>query len=554
MSHHRVERAVQQITSNNTSNVTFDPFSPQVLRSLASKNHYGDLTPDVVKELIACVSNPKEQCIIDTKLIEFVKTNKLANPNILDDETTLSQSIAPRFSHDRSHFDAIPALCVIAPDNEAEVQKIMKVCNKYKIPVHPSGARTGLEGGSLPIIPGVTLDMTRMCNIVELIESEQLVVVEPGVEKLKLQKWLKERGYFLRVDPGSAARMGGYANTNASGTYIDSNMQKFVRTMNVVTAQGDIMKTRSRSPKTSAGYNLQGIIIGSEGTLCVVTQITLKVCPIPPVILSARMQFPTTKHVTSFTSAMLQSGYPALVRAELLNEEAVSAVNAYSNTTFDVKPTLLLECHLTDKSEVAAHEALIKRVATQHSYLNYVATASDEEYEQIWSARKDALFAALKAYKPPTHYTLPPDHKKKVTIFVTDVCVPIPYLPEIIDATEKDFAQHHLGTCAVGHVGDGNFHMLSSYDANDPQQVKAITECNARMLRKAISLGGTITGEHGVGMGKMWALEEERGPVAMKMMRDIKLALDPNCIMNPFKVFTPYTCENTTCNHKKTCV
>jgi len=551
MSSQRVERTLHQITPSEPPTTQIDPFSPQALRKLASQNHYGDLTPNVLAELKKCVSNPKEQIIIDEVLINLIETNKLANPNIIDAESTLLSSIAPRFSHDRSHFDAIPALCIISPNTELEVQKVIQVCNKYRIPVHPSGARTGLEGGSLPIVPGVTLDMTRMCKIIELIENEQLVVVEPGVEKLKLQKWLKERGYLLKVDPGSAARMGGYANTNASGTFIDSNMQKFVRTMNVVTADGSLMKTRARSPKTSAGYNLQGIIIGSEGTLCIVTQITLKVTPIPPVVLSARMQFPTTRDVTNFTGAILQTGYTALVRAELLNEQAVNAVNHYSKVDFVVKPTLLIECHLTDKSEIPAHENLIKKIASQSNYLNYTATASDAEYEQIWAARKDALFAALKLYRAPEYIATIPNHKQKVTIFVTDVCVPIPFLPQIIEETEKDFASHGIPCPIAGHVGDGNFHCLIPYDANDKRQVDAITTCNARMLRAAIRLGGTITGEHGVGMGKMWALEEERGPVAMKMMRDIKLALDPNCIMNPFKVFTPYTCEDTECKHKK---
>lgn len=539
---HRVDRLCTQIAPKATTATQADieSFQPKKLRELAKQQNYGRLTLNIVDELKVCVHDPEKQILVDFDLLRAVEKDNLD----LYDEQAYERAISQKHAHDRSHCDPVPALCVVFPSTTEETAELVKVCQKHRIPIQPSGTRTGLEGSSIPIVPGVTFDMARYMNkIIDIYPNEQLVEVECGVEKIKLQRYLKERGYYFPVDPGSNACLGGYASTNGSGTFINSNMQTYTRALTVVTANGEIMRTRSRAVKTSAGMNLHGLIVGSEGSLCLVTRLLLVIKPLPKVTLSCRVQFPTTLDATNFVVKMKTSGLQSLTRCEFLNEEAMFAVNQYSKTDYEVKPTLILECHLTSTQEVEPAEEHIKKIGSETNYTSYIATADEKEYEQLWAARKDALFAAYKLYKCPPQCGNT-NKKPRIAVFVTDVCVPLPNLPAVITQTENDYHAEGFPCIIAAHIADGNYHCFIPHDTNDAKQVDILNKLNAKMIQNAIQNGGSSTGEHGTGLVRMPFLEEERGPTAMHWMRAIKGALDPNALMNPYKVFTPNICEH----------
>ncbi len=518
-------------TAAASSTSTVDPFSPESLASQAKAANYGKVTEAVLRELITCVESPVQQVAINDPFLKSVLSSTQSA------ESKSSSTALKRCSQDRSHFDPIPASVVISVRSTEEVSKLMKVCYRHRIPVNPSGTRTGLEGSSLPLIPGVVIDIANMNKVLSLSTEEMLVEVQPGVEKFALNKWLKDKGYFFAVDPGSNACMGGYASTGASGTLSAKygTMRENVRSMTVVLADGRIMKTRTRAVKSSVGYNLHQLFIGSEGTLCIVTELVLKVLPIPRNVLAARALFPSARCVSECVAVLANRGVSQLARAELLNAIAMDSVNKHENTSYPVAPTLFLEFHGTSADDVSRACKETEEVAKSCGCTKFESTDNEKEIDKMWEARRNAFFAAFKART----------HTRPLAVFVSDVCVPVHKLPEAVDDTEKDFATNSKLPCPIiGHVADGNFHCLIPYDPHDPAEVAEITALNARMVRRALAVGGTASGEHGVGLGKMMFLEEERGPVAVDAMRRIKKALDPYNIMNPFKVFTPLLCEH----------
>ena len=429
---------------------------------------------------------------------------------------------------------------MMSPASTEEVSRIMKVCFEHSIPVTPSGTRTGLEGGSLQILPGVMLDMSNMSQVLELMAEANLVRVQPGVEKLQLNNWLKKYGLFFPVDPGSNACVGGYASTGASGTLSMryGTMRDNVRTMVVVLSDGRVMKTRSLAVKSSVGYNLHQLLMGTEGTLGVITELTLEVMKIPPAVMASRACFPTTRLVTEYVSKLLSSGLSnQLARAELLNAQAMACVNKYDGTNYPIAPTLFLEFHGGNLTEVQLACDTASKIAASLGAKSFDSTTDEKEINTMWQARRNALFAAFRARDDY-------EHKHRLKVFVSDVCVPPYELSNAVAETEKEFEEKKIHCPIAGHVGDGNFHCLIPYDPEDKSEAETVKALNDRMVMRAIKAGGTASGEHGVGIGKMKFLEAELGPVAMDIMRKIKHALDPKGILNPYKVFTPLVCEH----------
>lgn len=367
---HRADAFVAQLVPGSAAGSDdSDPFSVAALRKEAAKQRYGAVTPNVLAELVAAVGKPSEQIAVHDKALQasaaaLIKTAKLQ-------ERTLK-----RCSTDRSHFEAIPAAVVVAAASTAEVSAVLKVCYSHRIPVNPSGTRTGLEGGSLPLLPGVVLDVSSMGKVLRLSKDELLVEVQPGVEKMQLNNWLKKEGYFFAVDPGSNACVGGYASTGASGTLSAKygTMRENCRSMTVVLADGRVMTTRTRAAKTSVGYNIHQLLMGSEGTLCVVTELVLKILPLPPAVLAARARFPTARAVSECVAQLVACAVSQMARAELLNTEAMHCINKYEKTAYAECPTLFLEFHGTTAAEVRAASAQTAGIAKATGCTVYEST------------------------------------------------------------------------------------------------------------------------------------------------------------------------------------
>lgn len=320
-----------------------DPFSVASLQRAGAAAGFTAVTPAILAELKACVADPAKQFTVTESLL---------------DTATFAQSPVARAVSDRSHFDALPCSVVVYPASTEEVSRLMRVCFRHRVAVNPAGTRTGLEGSSLSVVPGVVVNMSRMDRILKLSREEMLIEVQPGIEKVMLNAQLKKEGLFFPVDPGSNACVGGYANTGASGTlsYKYGTMRENCRQMTVVMSDGRVMVTRTRAPKSSVGYNLHQLLIGSEGTLCIVTELILVVRPIPSAMLAARVQFPSTRQVCDFVTALIAAGVTQLARAELLNALMMRGVNKYSKTDYPEAPTLFLEFHGTTAEVRASAE------------------------------------------------------------------------------------------------------------------------------------------------------------------------------------------------------
>lgn len=510
---------------------------------------YGTLTPDILPELLACVADPTTQIFIDPSSAIGQQHTTAAAPQDVK-QTVLELE---KHSQDHSHYSALRPLCVVYPQCANEVALVAKLCHRHHIPCNPMGTRTGLEGGSLAVIPGVTVDMSRMNRIIKVYPEEMLVEVEPGVKKSQLQQHLAKLGFYFPVDPGSDACLGGYANTNASGILFGGTMTKCTRQLEIVTAQGEIMITRTRAQKTSAGYNLHNLIIGSEGTLCLITRLLVEIKKIPKTQLTCQVVFPSTKDATMFVNDLIQEGMSELMRIELLNQTGMQSINAYSQTNYVELPTLFIELGAKNNVMLNSCQDILQETGKRYNMVDYYSTSDPTESNTVWNARKMAFFAAMTQYQRlchdsacPTCGTTPLGNKPENTrmaLLGTDMCVPIHLLSDIAAWTEDQFASRGMPCVLVGHVGDGNFHCAMPFNANCPYESKCVKSIHRAMLLKSISVGGTITGEHGIGMGKMAYLPLERGPTAMRWMMAIKQSLDPHYIFNCFKVFTPQMCE-----------
>ena len=426
-------------------------------------------------------------------------------------------------SHGESyHTPAAPDI-VCFPHTVDEVAAIVKIAAAHRLPIVPFGAGTSLEGHVNAIRGGLTIDLREMNRVTRVSVDDLDATVEAGVTRLQLNKALSNTGLSFPVDPGADATIGGMTATRASGTTAVryGTMRENVLGLSVVLADGTIIRTGTRARKSSAGYDLTRLFVGSEGTLGVMTEITLRLHPLPEAVSAAVCSFASIQGAVETVIATIQLGVP-VARIELLDEVQLDAINRYSKTSYPVAPTLFFEFHSDSARHVADQAEAVQALAAERGGRGFQWATQLEDRSRLWQARHDALYAAL-ALRPGSR------------AWTTDVCVPISRLAECVAETKKENAGASFPICLVGHAGDGNFHLIYVLDPTSVAELEEARRLNERMVLRALAMGGTCSGEHGVGVGKMKFLEQEHGP-ALEVMRTIKRALDPDNLMNPGKM------------------
>ncbi|XP_066493383.1 probable D-lactate dehydrogenase, mitochondrial [Tiliqua scincoides] len=435
-------------------------------------------------------------------------------------------AVREQHGHDESMHRCHPPDIVVWPQNVEQVSMLATACYDRGAPIIPFGTGTGLEGGVNAVQGGVCFDLTQMNQISELNTEDFTVTVEPGVTRKALNSFLRDTGLWFPVDPGADASLCGMAATGASGTNAVryGTMCQNVLNLQVVLPDGRVLHTagQGRRPrKSAAGYHLTGLFVGSEGTLGLITQATLRLHGIPEATVAAVCAFPTMQAAVDSTIQVLQAGIP-VARIEFLDDVMMGACNRYSGLTYAELPTLFLEFHGSEHS-VKEQVQAAGEIVQENGGADFVWARESEARNQLWTARHNAWYAAL---------ALRPGQKG----YSTDVCVPISHLPAVLLETKEDLLASKLTGPIVGHVGDGNFHCLLIFDPEDADEHRGVMEFAERLGRRALARNGTCTGEHGVGLGKRHFLQEELGEVALSTMHQIKAALDPKNLMNPGKV------------------
>jgi D-lactate dehydrogenase (cytochrome) len=427
---------------------------------------------------------------------------------------------------DESPYDTTPPDCVVFPTTSAEVAEVVRMCARYRVPVIAYGAGTSIEGHIMAVEGGVTIDLSRMNKILAVNGEDLTATVEAGVTRKQLNSAIDDTGLFFPVDPGADATLGGMAATRASGSNAVryGTMRENVVALRVVTAAGEVVQTGRRARKSAAGYDLTRIFVGSEGTLGIITEVTVRLYPRPEAMSAAVCPFPDVAGAVNTVIRTIQQGVP-IARAELLDALTLSAVNRYSKTNLKEQPTLFLEFHGTAASVKEQAEA-VQEIARRHGGDAFAWAVDAEDRARLWDARHTAFLACLQL-------------RPGARAFVTDACVPISRLAECIAATIEDTSTSALPCPILGHVGDGNFHCIIIADPGDPAEMEEAERLNHRVMRRALAMDGTCTGEHGVGMHKIALLGEEFGDAAVDLMRKLKTAWDPLNILNPGKIVTP---------------
>ncbi|WP_297322700.1 FAD-linked oxidase C-terminal domain-containing protein [uncultured Bartonella sp.] len=443
----------------------------------------------------------------------------------------LKTAFGERFSTNRSvresHAHNITALAHQNPDgvlfvmSKDDVVTAVKICARYKMPIIPFGAGSSIEGQLNAPNGGISFDFTKMDQVISFSPEDMTITVQPGITREVLNSWLRDSGLFFPIDPGANASIGGMASTRASGTNAVryGTMKDAVLCAEAVMANGQLIHTASRAKKSSAGYDLTTLLVGSEGTLGVFTEITLRLHPLPEVVSSGACTFATVTDACNAVIESIQCAIP-FARVELLDEFMVKACNAYSGLKLDPRPTLCVEFH-GDKSSVAAQVALFGEIAANHGSTDFQHSTDPDKRADLWKARHNAFWAAQASL---------PD----CDVFSTDACVPISKLADCVSETQKDLQQHHLIGPMIGHVGDGNFHVLLGYHKGNKEEENKVYQFSERLSERAIAMGGTCTGEHGIGQRKAKYLRMELDG-AVDFMWAIKKALDPDNIFNPGK-------------------
>ena len=438
-----------------------------------------------------------------------------------------STAAAVRDQHGRgeSVYDAAPPEAVLFCESNDDVVFIVKLAHEHAVPVIPFGVGSSLEGHLLAVQGGVSVDLSRMTQILAINAEDLTVTVQAGVTREQLNREIKDTGLFFPIDPGANASLGGMAATRASGTNAVryGTMRENVLGLTVVTAQGELIHTGTRARKSSAGYDLTRLMVGSEGTLGVMTEVTLKLFPLPEAVSAAICHFPSIDAAVQTTIQLIQMGVP-IARCELLDVNAIRAVNKHSKLALREAPMLLMEFHGSAAS-VKEQAETVQALAADQGGEAFQWASTPEERSKLWAARHQSYFAALQT-------------RPGCRCQSSDTCVPISRLAESINDSVDEAEASGIPYWIVGHVGDGNFHLSYLMDPNDVAEVAAVEQLNVQMVQRALRLGGTCTGEHGIGLHKMGYLVEEAGAGAVDMMRSIKRALDPKNIMNPGKVFT----------------
>ena len=412
---------------------------------------------------------------------------------------------------------------VCFPTTSDEVAAIMRVSAQYGLPIVPYGAGTSLEGHVHALRGGISVDLREMNRVLRIRSDDLDATVEAGVTRLQLSRALKNTGLMFPVDPGADATLGGMAATRASGTTAVryGTMRENVLALTVVLADGRVITTGSRARKSSAGYDLTRLFVGSEGTFGVITEVTVRLHPLPEAVSAATCAFQSIRGAVETVIATIQLGIP-VARIELLDETQMAAVNRYSRTAYPESPTLFFEFHSDSERHVADQAQAVQTLAAERGGTTFQWATRLEDREKLWQARHDALYAALALRTSSRAWT-------------TDVCVPISRLAECVLETRDDNAGASFPICLVGHAGDGNFHLLYVLDPDNPAEVDEARRLNERLVVRALAMGGTCSGEHGVGVGKMKYLDAEHGP-ALDVMKTLKRALDPDNRMNPGKM------------------
>ena len=437
----------------------------------------------------------------------------------------LSTSHAMREHHgrDESSYDPMLPDAVVFAQSTEDVAAAVALCNEHRFPVIPYGAGTSLEGHILALQGGLSIDLLQMNRVVNVNAEDLTVTVQPGVTRKQLNAEIKDTGLFFPIDPGADASIGGMTATRASGTNAVryGTMRENVLALTVVTAEGKVIKTGTRAKKSSAGYDLTRLFVGSEGTLGIVTEITLKLYPQPEAVSAAVCSFPSIAAAVNTTIQTIQMGVP-VARVEFVDESGVRAINMHDKLSLPEKPLLLFEFHGSEHG-VKEQAEVVQQIADEHGAEGFEWATRPEDRSRLWQARHNAYFALLQ---------LRPGSRA----ISTDCCVPISRLAECLLETKADCEREKIIHGIVGHVGDGNFHVQMLIDPNDAADIARAEAVNERMVARAIAMDGTCTGEHGVGLHKIDFLLQEHGEGAIDMMRTLKHALDPNNILNPGKV------------------
>ena len=435
-------------------------------------------------------------------------------------------ALAVREQHgrDESVFDVPPPQAVVFAETEGEVARVVALCAAHRVPVIPYGAGSSLEGHLLAVRGGISLDVSRMNRVLRVDAQDLTVTVQPGVTRKQLNEALKHEGLFFPIDPGADASLGGMAATRASGTNAVryGTMRENVLGLRFVGANGEVVRTGSRAKKSSAGYDLTRLLIGSEGTLGVITELTVKVHPLPEAVSAAVCFFPGIDAAVRTAMQVIQMGVP-IARCELLDTNAIKAVNAHDKLGLKEQPMLLMEFHGSE-SGVAEQAAVVQDVAAEFGGEAFEWATTPEARTRLWTARHHAYLSGLQM-------------RPGCRAVTTDTCVPISRLAENINASITDVEATGLPYFTVGHVGDGNFHMAYLLDPARPEELAIAERLSAQMVARAIALEGTCTGEHGIGLHKQGFLLDETGAEAVAVMRAVKAAMDPLGILNPGKIF-----------------
>ncbi len=451
---------------------------------------------------------------------EFVSQIK----SLLGERFSTVKVVRENYSKGEDVFDPILPLGVVFPKTTEEVSKILKLCNSFSIPVVPFGAGTSLEGQVVGNDKGITISLENLNQILEVNPADFDCTVQAAVTRIKLNDHLKDQGVFFPIDPGADATIGGMCSTSASGTMAVKygTMRTCTMGLKVVLPNGEIISTGGRAKKTSAGYNLTNLFIGSEGTLGVITEITLRLNPIPEEIVSGLCHFSSLEDAVQAVKEIVQMGIE-IARVELLNKEQMEISINFSNLeNLEVSPTLFFEFHGTKNTNKESVDQ-VQEICKSNNGIKFDYSSDLKKRNELWKARHD-VYWSVKSLKP------------NARVYATDACVPISNLVECIKYAETSIKDFALKAPIVGHVGDGNFHVTVLYDPNNPEDLKNIRKFSDNLVNKTLSLGGTSTGEHGIGLNKKKYLKKEHES-SLFLMKNIKKALDPNNIMNPGKIF-----------------
>ena len=439
-------------------------------------------------------------------------------------QCSTAAALCEQHGSDEGSITAPPPVAVVFAESTQDVQDAVRLCAQHGVPIIAYGAGTSLEGHLLAVRGGISLDVSRMNQVLQVHAEDMTVTVQPGIRRKALNEAIKDLGLFFPIDPGADATIGGMTATRASGTNAVryGTMRENVLALEVVTASGEVIRTGTRARKSAAGYDLTRLMVGSEGTLGVITEVTVRLYPLPEAVSAAICSFPSIEAAVRTTIQTIQLGVP-IARVELIDRHSVRMVNAHSKLNLREEPMLLMEFHGSPAS-VKEQAETVQTIASEFGGNAFEWASTPEERTRLWTARHNAYFAAVQS-------------RPGCRAISTDTCVPISRLADCLLESVDEAEASGIPYFLVGHVGDGNFHFGYLLDPSIPQERITAEALNHKLVARALSMGGTCTGEHGVGLHKMGFLLDETGAGAVDMMRAIKRALDPKNILNPGKIF-----------------